>query len=283
MGNFQEPFSMDLLNSFKDLSMMNRAQVVNALAPGHHIGMMGTFENRQWLIHGGLFFQRSMNSGQKATWEANYAKGVNEGFSTTARAVWMPQNEEKTRGLHIGVAGSYRTPKTDVSDEGKNVVRYSQSANTVNKIRFIDTGLITEVDNSWLAGAELSVYDGPFKFQAEYMHNWVNRKGDLATEKFSGFYAQAFYLLFGRQQDYNNSRGAYNLPKINNDKGDIEVMARFDRVDLNGTEIRGGASNQWTLGANYYINENIRLMLNYTYITHDRNADANGERIGKNN
>lgn len=275
-GNIQESFSMDLLNSFKDLSMMNRAQVVNAFAPGHHLGLQAVFENKQWLLNAGVHFQRSMNSSQKDNYESNYKKGQNEGMSYTARAVWMPQTESKDRGIHLGVAGSYRTPKTDVSKDAEpNIVRYNASESTINKIKFLDTGIINDVDYSLLAGAEIAGYYGPAKFQAEYIHNGVERKNDLKSESFSGFYVQASSLLFGGKQDYNNSRGAFNSPIVSN-KGDLELVARFDRIDLNGTNIKGGSSNQYTAGFNYYLNENLKLQFNYSYITHDKYANGAG-------
>lgn len=274
-GNIQEAFSMDLLNSFKDLSLMNRAQVVNALAPGHHLGLQAVFENNQFLLTGGVHFQRSMVIGQKENSDSNYTKGQNEGFSVTGRAVWMPQNISKEKGFHLGIAGSYRTPKTDVAKDAEpNIVRYRASESTINQIRFLDTGIINEVDYSWLGGAEIAGYYGPAKFQAEYIHSGIERKNDLKSERFSGFYIQASSLLFGGKQDYNNSRGAFNSPIVSK-KGDLECVARFDRIDLNGTTIKGGSSNQYTLGLNYYINENLKIQFNYSYITHDKYANAN--------
>lgn len=278
-GNIQEAFSMDLLNSFKDLSMMNRAQVVNAFAPGHHLGLQGVYEDKQWLLTGGIHFQKSMVLGNKQNSDSNLRKGQNEGYSLTGRAVWMPQNSSKEKGLHIGVAASYATPKTDVGrDTPPKTVSFSQSESTINKIRFMDTGYITEVNNTMLIGAELAGYYGPWKFQAEYIQQDISRNNGLANESFSGFYLQSSCLLLGGKQDYNNSRGAFNQPLVSK-KGDVELALRFDRLDMNGKVIKGGASNQYTAGVNYYINENLKVQLNYYYITHDRFADANGEII----
>lgn len=275
-GNVQEAFSMDLLNSFKDLSLMNRAQVVNAFAPGHHLGLQAFYENKQWLLTGGVHFQRSMVIGQRDNSDSNYQDGQNEGYSYTGRIVWMPQNKKEYKGIHLGIAGSYRTPKTDVAKDAEpNIVRYSASESTINKIKFLDTGIINEVDCSWLLGAELAAYYGPAKIQAEYIHNAVKRNNNLKTENFSGFYVQASSLLFGGKQDYNNSRGAFNSPIISN-KGDLELVGRFDRINMNGSNIMGGISNQFTFGVNYYINENLKLQFNYSYITHDKFANANG-------
>lgn len=259
---------MDLLNSFKDLSLMNRAQVVNAFAPGHHLGLQGVYEDKQWLLTGGVHFQKSMTLGNKENSDSNLQKGQNEGYSLTGRAVWMPQNNSKEKGLHIGVAASYATPKTDVGkDTPPKTVRYSQSESTINKIKFMDTGYITDVNNTRLMGVELAGYYGPWKFQAEYIQQDVNRNHGFVDESFSGFYVRSSCLLLGGKQDYNNSRGAFNQPLIGK-KGDIELALRFDRLDMNGKVIKGGVSNQYTAGMNYYINENLKVQLNYYYITH---------------
>lgn len=278
-GNIQEAFSMDLLNSFKDLSVMNRAQLVNAFAPGHHLGLQGVYEDKQWLLTGGVHFQKSMVIGNKENSDSNLKKGQNEGYSLTGRAVWMPQTANKEKGLHVGLAASYATPKTDVGkDTPAKTVRFNQSESTINKMKFIDSGYITDVDHTWLAGAELAGYYGPWKFQAEYIHQGVNRNSGFANESFSGFYVQSSCLLLGGKQDYNNSRGAFNQPLVGK-KGDVELALRFDRLDMNGKEIMGGASNQYTAGVNYYVNENLKIQLNYYYITHDKFANANGEIV----
>lgn len=274
-GNIQEAFSMDLLNSFKDLSLMNRAQVVNAFAPGHHLGVQAVFENKQWLLTGGVHFQRSMLIGQRESSDSYNRRGVDEGYSATGRIVWMPQDEQKFKGLHLGVAASYSTPKTDTGkDVDAKTMRFSSSESTINKIKFLDTGIITDVDNNLLLGGEIAGYYGPAKFQAEYIHNTIDRSNNFGKEKFSGFYAQASCLLLGGQQDYNNSRGAFNQPLIN--KRDVELAARFDRLDMNGDNIKGGAANQYTFGVNYYINENLKLQFNYSYCSYDKFANANG-------
>lgn len=269
IGNIQEAFSMDLLNSFKDLSLMNRAQVVNAFAPGHHLGLQGVYEDRQWLLAGGMHFQKTMTLGNKENSDSNLQKGQNEGYSLTGRVVWMPQDSNKEKGMHIGVAASYATPKTDVGlDTPSKTVRYSQSESTINRVKFTDTGYITDVDNTWLMGCELAGYYGPWKFQAEYIQQDVNRGHGFANESFSGFYVQSSCLMLGGKQDYNNSRGAFNQPLIGR-KGDVEMALRFDRIDMDGKAVKGGTSNQYTAGMNYYINENLKVQLNYYYITHN--------------
>ena len=38
----------------------------------------------------------------------------------------------------------------------------------------------------------------------------------------------------------------------------------------------GGAGETYTLGLSYYFNYNVKLMLNYAYVNHDRWADGKG-------
>lgn len=59
--------------------------------------------------------------------------------------------------------------------------------------------------------------------------------------------------------------------------GDIELAARFDRIDLNGTEVMGGSSNGWTFGVNYYATRNLKFQLNYSYVDNDKYANAFGQ------
>lgn len=276
VGNIQEAYSMDLLTSFKDLALMNRAQAVNAFAPGHHLGVQTAFENSQWLLTAGIHAQRSMLIKHKEVSDGFYRRGVDEGYSYTARAVWMPQDDEKTKGLHVGAAYSGIKPKTSNRnpDPVSDGVRFASSESVLTKLLFMDTGYITGTDRYSLVGTELAAYHGPLKVQGEYLLNTVCRKDGLKDECFHGYYVQASCLLLGGQQDYNNSRGAFNQPRFK--KHDLELALRFDRLDLNGETVKGGLSTQYTAGINYYVNENLKVQFNYAYNKFDKHADANG-------
>ena len=101
------------------------------------------------------------------------------------------------------------------------------------------------------------------------MLNQTHRMGDLATEKFNGYYAEVACMLFGGEQKYVASKGAFTQPSCGKEWGDIEVAARFDRLDMNGTNVKGGQSNGYTLGVNYYASKNLKFQLNYSYVDHE--------------
>ena len=63
--------------------------------------------------------------------------------------------------------------------------------------------------------------------------------------------------------------------------GALELALRYSHTDLNFHEgaggtaattdsVRGGVQNIWTLGANWYLNANFKLMLDYMRIDVDR-------------
>lgn len=283
VGNFIEAYSMETTASSTNLMFLERANAVSAFAPGRHIGLQADYSRGNFLGIGGVHFRQVDGSKEKENSDDNNKAGYNEGFSVTGRAVWMPHSSEQHKGLHFGLAASYRTPTSDASADVPDAVDISSpSLSGINKIKFLDTGLITDVSHTWLVGAEFAAYYHGFRLQSEYMQNNTVRKEALPTEKFNGYYVQAGYLLFGGNQEYDTSEGIFSQPQTGRAWGDVELAARFDRLDLNGKTVKGGEANNYTVGINYYLNRNFKIQLNYSYLMHDKYANADGEAwIGK--
>ena len=279
-GFFQEGFSMEMLNSYKDLLFMERTVSVSALAPGHHVGVQAIYQPNEFMFTGGIHFQRVMNSGDKSISDENYRKGISEGYSLTGRAVWMHLNEQKSYGIHLGAALSYRTPKTDVTGTDGHQLHYSASEAGTHRLTFMDTGTITDVNHEFLSGVEAAMYWHRWRVQGEYIYNVISR-GSLSDANLQGGYLQAAYLLGGTHK-IDRSRGAFTQPVVGK-KGALEFAARYDYADFNSHDICGGRSRQYTVGMNYYINNYLKVMLNYSYVDYDANANGNGTLfIGKN-
>jgi phosphate-selective porin OprO/OprP len=108
------------------------------------------------------------------------------------------------------------------------------------------------------------------------MYDSVNTTFD-GRRAFSGYYAQASYFLTGESRPYKNFTGVFDRvkPKENfawgKGLGAWELTLRYSFVDLNDGGIRGGEETNYTAGVNWYLNPNVRLMLNYTLadIVHD--------------
>ena len=95
---------------------------------------------------------------------------------------------------------------------------------------------------------------------------------------FSGFYGYFSYFLTGENRKYKKENGVFSRVKPNKNfhwgrgkgKGAIELAARYSELDLSDEEIDGGRLQDLTLGVNWYLNPNTRVMLNYVRANVDR-------------
>jgi phosphate-selective porin OprO/OprP len=263
--------------------------VVNLLAPSRHIGLGASYHHNWLLLLGGVFFQ-AVDDLEERTFSKDNNKdyGMDEGYSMTGRLVLNPFYKHNDRGIHLAAAGSYRTPKTDAERPG--TIRYStRSLSNINRKKYLDTDLIGDLNYATLAGVELAGYYKNFRVQGEYLYSGVHRKNDLETLKYDGFYAFASWMIFGGKYNYDAADGEFTQVGRGKKWGDIELALRYDFIDMNNFNqtIIGGSAEGYTVGLNYYANNNVKIMLNYSFLNHDRYAsgknvlyvgyDANGE------
>jgi len=273
-GHFKECFSMETTTTSRYVTFIERS-LPSKFSPSRHLGIAASKWGNHWLAIASVHFNsqgeyEEVEFGQ----DANKDFGMDEGISYTGRLAVMPiQKPHKL--LHIGAAASYRTPKTHL--EVPNSYRFStRSLTSVNRKKYIDTDDILDVDHQVLFGLELAGAHNGLMFQTEYMTNTVYGIDDLYTANFDGFYAQAGWLLFGSKYVYNNKEGEFTQISRANDWGDLEVAFRYSYVDVNDKDanVFGGAGESYTLGLTYHANSNVKLMLNYNYLNHDRYANG---------
>ncbi|MCC6798182.1 MAG: hypothetical protein IT366_23920 [Candidatus Hydrogenedentes bacterium] len=98
-----------------------------------------------------------------------------------------------------------------------------------------------------------------------------------------GTYAQVGYVLTGESRKYDKSKGMIGPVVPNNPirrgsrgTGAWEIGLRISHIDLNDEFVRGGRETNLTVGLNWYLNENTRVMWNYIHGLVNR-ADYEGE------
>jgi len=276
-GHYKEPFSMETTTTSRYITFMERS-LVSKMTPSRHIGVSGSYVGGKWMTTGGVFF-RTVGDAEEVTYskDNNKDNGIDEGYSFTGRLVVNPILN-KDMMLHIGAAGSYRTPKTHL--EVPNSYRYStRSYSAINRRKYIDTDDISDVDNIVLANVELAGMYKNIMFQGQYITTTVNRMNSLEAVNLDGFYVQAGILLFGSNYSYNQAEGEFTRPQLANDWGDVEFAVRYDYMNANdiAAGITGGAAEGYTAGLTWRPNPNLRMMLNYSYLNHDRYANGKGK------
>ena len=76
-------------------------------------------------------------------------------------------------------------------------------------------------------------------------------------------FAVLLCLLFGGKQRFNTAEGEFTQPSRGRKWGDLELAVRYDYLNLNNKDIYGGAGENFTIGLNYYVNNSVKIVLNY--------------------
>ena len=275
-GHFRENFGMETVTTSRYLTFMERS-FASKLDASRHLGFQAQHWADRYVLIGGVHFNTQGEYEEvEFSQDQNKDFGIDEGYSLTGRAVFRPIIDEE-KVLHLGVAGTYRTPKTHL--EEPNTYRISTRSHTsINRKKYIDTDDIKGVENVVGIDFELAGAYKNFMFQGEYKSFNVNRMDNLESVNINGLYIQAGYLLFGGRYNYNKADGEFTRLTRGRDNGELEVAIRYDFIDANDfdAEIYGGSAEGYTLGLNYYFNPNVKMMLNYVYNNHDRYANGKG-------
>lgn len=281
-GHFKEGYGMETSTTSRYVTFMERS-FVSEFNPSRHLGFQANYFGNKYLLTGGIHFNTIGDAEEvEFTKGINKKEGMDEGYSLTGRAVWTPiKASEKL--LHLGMAGTYRTPKTSWEDGAYRLSTRSHSV--INRKKYLDTDDIQGVDNVTGYTFELAGKYKKLMFQSEYKGHNVNMKENQGKDAaFKGFYIQTAYILGNGHHNYNSREGEFTRISSNSKKGVLELALRYDYIDLNDfdAKIYGGSAEGYTIGLNYYVNPNVKFMANYTYHNHDRFANGKGKLfVGK--
>lgn len=253
LGHFKESFSLETLTSSKFITFMERS-LPTAFSPSRNIGIRIATHGNNWTASAGVFGSGFDDRGDEF-----------EGFGGTGRVTFAPLYE-KTKAVHLGAALSWRKP-----DEGNEIEFKNRPESHISGVKLVDTGDISDVDDFMLYGLEFASVLGPVSLQGEYIWADISREGLNPDLNFSGWYAYASWFLTGESRVYKAKKGKFDrvTPMGIVGKGGIgawELGLRFSNLDLSDGDIDGGEESNMTLGLNWYLNPQLRFMLNYTRV-----------------
>lgn len=306
----RKPFrSMEDLTSSNDILMIERpfasasggmlkggtntnAAIPAAAATGGSITAAVDREFQQ-----GLFYK---GNGDNYTWGVSFHSlrrdntAATEGIGESARVTYTPMSADGSI-LHLGLSYSAENPQNNQS--GATSDRVCMGAGSFNYAgrRGPSFNLGCTTGDLSTIGAEVAGAFGPFFFQAEYM---TQDQKDLpvvggGSQTIDAYYLQSSFFVTGESKPYKKADGVFGSAKPNNAAGALEITARYDfaeNKDITATSVGtlgAGLTNPGscataagsvskceisaiTVGANYYFNPNVRVMLNYVMGEADR-------------
>ncbi|MFA7594405.1 MAG: OprO/OprP family phosphate-selective porin, partial [Thiohalobacteraceae bacterium] len=246
IGQFKQPLSLEELTSSNYTTFIERASI-NNLATSRRIGVGYNTGGDNYSFAASVY---GRNVGEDTV--------DDEGFGVGGRLTFAPW-ASATRALHLGVAASMESPRL-----GDDAARFrARPEANVDGGRLIDTGSLSGVDDISKYGLEAALVQGPFSLQAEYLAVSVLREAGNPDTDFDGYYVFGSWFLTGESRPYNASKGRFGRVKPTAKSGAWELAARYSNLNLNDGVVTGGEMDNWTLGVNYYMNANARLMFNY--------------------
>ncbi len=272
-GHFKVPFGMDTLTSSKDIWFVERAYA-DSWGPDRRLGLAYAYGGERFSAKADFFAQTiSVDS-----------TGVDQGWGWAVRGTFAPVMVSETKAVHLGVAANWRKPDAATTGSAtppaiSYAIDFSSrpECTKASKAKFLATPTMEQVDWVQQYGGELAGVWDALAWQAEYQTTKVTRRSGYPTledHDFDTWYGQVSWLINGKRK-YAADEGL--IDKVSPGKGGAwEVLARYSTMDLNDLTavdaIKGGSAKNFTLGANWYPNTNVRVMLNWTRVDNDEYA-----------
>lgn len=259
-GNFVVPFSLEELQSSNRSQLMERS-LVSALAPGYSLGGSVQYSRRNWTASVGYF-------GDPIDGEENQSGKRGKGF--VGRVTGAPILG-KNQFFHLGAAFERR--QLDDTD----TLAFRARPGSALAPTLVSTGVIRDADQITNVGAEAAYSTGPLLLQGQFIRTSINRPtlGDL---DYGAWYAQASFAVTGESYNYSRRSATVEGLDLRRKRSAVELAARYSQLNLDDNALDRGRAQTMTVGANWYLNKNLRLMINYAHSTlKDRPLKADKE------
>lgn len=266
VGHQFEPFGLETQTSSKYITFMERG-LVTSFAPGRNTGI----SMRQHLGDGCLYYAAGAFR-QTNTYGDDIGNPDSGQWNFTGRVaskVWVHEDDDANHFLHLGGAYTYRAPRL-------NTVTIGSRPEVSLAPAFIANALPSE--GVEIVNLEALYVNGPWHIQAEHAFATVDitGTGTRVDGDFDATTIQGGYFLTGETRPYDNKNATLGRITPNNDYGDgdgmgaWEIAGRWSQLDANDGLLRGGQMRTYTVGLNWYLNPNTRVMFNWV------NAKLNG-------
>jgi len=269
LGQMHEPFSLEELTSSNYITFMERSLPTSAFAPSRKTGIRAANtlydQNITWAI--GAFYGDTDDDG-----DSNFDDIANTDITLRLSGVPIFDNEGEHL-LHLGLGYSYQ-----IRDEGETELRFrTRPEFHITDVRLVDTGTF-DADSVNLFNPELALVWGPLSIQGEYFYASVDST-EADDPSFQGAYLYTSWFITGEHRPYSRSSGKFSRVKpkdnfIGGGSGAWEIAARWSWIDLTDSNVEGGEQNDLSLGVNWYLTPNNRLMFNYVYADVDDREEA---------
>ena len=299
VGKFKVPVGLERIVSASDLRFIERG-LPTSLVPNRDLGVQ----------LGGSF------ADELVSYSVGYFNGVSDGGSSDANTPADAENDTKgdwaarvffrpfvnsdhpaLQGLGFGVAGTY------VDSTGSTTTTLLPNYRTPGQQTFFSfRGATAGATATFADGERLRLtpqayyYAGSFGLLGEYvaLSQDVTRVTANGTRSASldnrAWQLQLSWFVTGEASSFKTPAPRTDFALDKGTWGALELVARVHELDIDDDAFIGGADSfanpataaskarSWGVGANWYLNQNVKLSINYDVTSFDGGAADNADR-----
>ena len=261
-GKFKMPFSLEQLTSSNNIDFMERSmanQNEGEYVPAKETGIMVFGSPVAGTSYGVALSRGRANKSSVYDGADLIARG-------TANIAKLASNDEIV--THVGFGYSTGTIKPSTAAQ---VSQSARDESRANNNFFRGTESVADGSERTRQDIEYAFAYGPFKLQGERFK--IGYETTTAGNKDVNIsYAELMWNITGESHNYSNTAGTFGIIKPNSkftEKGGTgawQVGIRYTDFDASDFSVATGYTQKasaLTYGLNWYVNDNVRFMLNY--------------------
>ncbi len=285
IGKYKPPIGLERLQSATSLMFVERG-LPTFLVPTRDLGIQVGSELREGLLSYAIgVFNGARDSGNADVNDID----TNDPKDVAARVFTQPfleSNWEALRGLGVGFAVSY-------GDQNQAAPSFRLAYDSGNFFNYLGAtgGLpaVTANGEHLRLAPQGTYYWGPFGLLWEY--TWSRQRVQRGAANRATFGNQAWqvamsYVLTGENASFKGVVPRANFALEGGGWGAFELAARYGQLLIDPDAFPFYADpalaardlDQWTLGANWYLNRWLKFVFNFENNTFDGGAPAAGDR-----
>jgi phosphate-selective porin OprO/OprP len=303
VGKMKTPLSLERLQGDSDGTFLERA-FPTYLASNRDVGVMlhGEFGKPGYKAeYGGIHDFRNFFSYQVGVFNGagddgsldKDAKDTNDDKEFDGR-IWAHPFQHTgyswLEGLGLGVAGSVSSPK--------NLALSTQST-PLGRTKFLDytqtfNGALAPVSDgdAYRIYPQMYWYSGPFGLMGEYVLSSQHLKGTSITgdpltikQNNKAWQVLASYVVTGEDNTFQGVKPIQAFNPLDGKWGALQLVARYTELDVDNKTFllidpnkSATHASAWTVGFNWYLNNNALIRADYEQVTFKGGASNGGDR-----
>lgn len=285
IGKFKPPVGIERLQSARNLFFVERG-LSNNLVPSRDLGAQFHGD----LLGGALSYALGIFNGAPDLSTTDTDANSDKDFDGRVFAQpWKKTAVGPLQGLGFGLSGTYG------HEQGTATTTDLPAYVTAGQVTFFNyTVSSSDPTKTAVASGPHSrispqgyYFLGPLGLLADYVTSAqaVAGGGKSATLRHNAWQVLGSYVLTGEDATFDGVAPAHPFNPWVGTWGALQVVARYDTLDIDQDAFRNGFADpiksareakEWALGANWYLNRNVKLVLNYA------NTDFKGGAAGGN-